>query len=149
TEPLLEYLLARHGIEERVARKLPMGEVALILWRDYQESQRQKGGSASSCGLRRHKSALAQRSKRGTEHGGAGLKIDAALPEPHRYADGGCMNLEPIGNNALARQAHVSESTASAFFKGKFKGYTKYKALCRDSGRLVAVLKLLNDEFAP
>ena len=43
----------------------------------------------------------------------------------------------------------MSASTASAFFNNQFEGHTKYKAICRDSGRLSAALKLLNNEFAP
>jgi hypothetical protein len=87
--------------------------------------------------------------KRSTERGEGRAKLIPALTKHHQYADGGCLNLEPIGNNELAKAAGVSPSTASAFFNDKFKGHTKYKALCRDLGRLVAALKLLNDEFAP
>jgi hypothetical protein len=87
--------------------------------------------------------------KRSTQKGEARVKLVSALTKHHRYADGSALNLEPIGNNELARQAGVSESSASAFFDDKFKGYTKYKTVCRDSGLLVAALKLLNDEFAP
>jgi len=57
--------------------------------------------------------------------------------------------VSPIGNNELARKAEVSESTASAFFNENFQGHTKYRALCRDLGQLVAALKLLNNEFSP
>jgi hypothetical protein len=87
--------------------------------------------------------------KRSTERGEGRDKLIAALTKHHKYADGGCPNLEPIGNNELARAAGVSPSTASLFFNKKFRGHTKYKALCRDAGRLTAALKLLNDEFAP
>jgi len=87
--------------------------------------------------------------KRSTERGEGRAKLIAALTKHHQYADGGCLNLEPIGNNELAKAAGVSPSTASAFFNNKFKGHTKYKALCRDSGRLAAALKLLNNEFSP
>jgi hypothetical protein len=87
--------------------------------------------------------------KRSTERGEGRAKLISALTKHHRYADGGCLNLEPVGNNALAKVARVSASTASAFFNDKFQGHTKYKALCRDAGRLAAALKLLNHEFAP
>jgi hypothetical protein len=43
----------------------------------------------------------------------------------------------------------VEKSTASEFFKEKFEGHAKYKALCRDTLKLVGALKLLNDEFTP
>ena len=87
--------------------------------------------------------------KRSTERGEGRAKLIAALTKHHQYADGGCLNLEPIGNNQLAKAAGVSPSTASTFFNDKFQGHTKYKAHCRDAGKLVAALKLLNDEFAP
>jgi hypothetical protein len=87
--------------------------------------------------------------KRSTERGEGRVKLIAALTNHHQYANSSCLNLEPIGNNDLAKAAGVSASTASAFFNDKFEGHTRYKALCRDSGGLVAALKLLNSEFAP
>jgi hypothetical protein len=87
--------------------------------------------------------------KRSTARGEGRPKLIAALTEHHQYADGGCLNLAPIGNNELAKAAGVSPSTASAFFSDKFQGHTNYKALCRDASKLLAALKLLNDEFAP
>lgn len=62
---------------------------------------------------------------------------------------GGCLNVEPIGNNELARMAKVSVSTASTFFKKEFGRYHKYRALCGDTAGLVTALKLLNQEFSP
>jgi hypothetical protein len=73
----------------------------------------------------------------------------AALTKHHRYADGGCLNYEPIGNNALARQAKVGKRTASAFFTKEFHGHSRYKRLCNDTPRLIAALKALNGEFQP
>lgn len=73
----------------------------------------------------------------------------AALTKHHQYADGGCLNLEPIGNNELARFAKVSQSTAKAFFDKEFKGHKKYQANCADATSLVTALKLLNQEFSP
>jgi hypothetical protein len=87
--------------------------------------------------------------KRSTERGEGRAKLIAALTKHHQYADGGCLNLEPIGNNELARLAGVAKRTASAFFDKEFQGHGKYKAVCSDVGRLVAALKLLNGEFAP
>jgi hypothetical protein len=87
--------------------------------------------------------------KRSTERGEGRAKVIAALTKHHQYADGSCLNLEPIGNNEVAKVAGVSASTASTFFNEKFDGHTKYKALCRDTGKLIAALKLLNNEFAP
>ncbi len=87
--------------------------------------------------------------KRSTTSGEAHEKLIAALTKHHLYADGSCVNFEPIGNNELARRADVDRATASKFFKDEFKGHAKYKAHCRDTSTLIATLKLLNDEFAP
>lgn len=89
------------------------------------------------------------KAKRSTERGEGRAKLIAALTKHHQYADDGCLNLEPIGNNELARLAGVSESTASAFFNTQFDGHTRYRAVCGDATRLVLALKLLNQEFAP
>jgi hypothetical protein len=89
------------------------------------------------------------RKKRSTTNGDAHVKLIAALTNHHAYDNGSCTNLEPIGNNELARQADVSNSVASEFFQKKFKGHGKYKALCRDLAGLAAAIKLLNNEFAP
>jgi hypothetical protein len=91
---------------------------------------------------------LAKR-KRSTERGDARAKLIAALTRHHRYADGSCLNLEPIGNNELARRAEVDQATASFFFRQKFNGHGKYKAACADASVLVAALRLLNGEFPP
>jgi hypothetical protein len=89
------------------------------------------------------------KSKRSTERGEGRAKLIAALTKHHQYDDGGCLNLEPIGNNELAKLAGVSPSTASAFFNEKFHGHGKYQAVCRDAGKLVDSLKALNGEFSP
>ena len=77
------------------------------------------------------------------------VKLVAALTKHHGYDNGSCKNLEPIGNNEVAREAVVAISTASAFFKKRFRGHTKYKALCRRVGELARSLKLLNGEYSP
>ena len=87
--------------------------------------------------------------KRSTERGEGQEKLVAALTKYHQYADGSCLNAEPIGNNELADLAEVSTSTASEFFRTQFGGHTKYRALCQDVVRLIAALKLLNQEFTP
>jgi hypothetical protein len=91
----------------------------------------------------------AKKPKRSTERGEGQKKLIGALTKHHKYADGGCLDLDPIGNNDLARAAGVWPSTASAFFKSKFGGHTKYRALCRDAGGLADALKVLNGEFSP
>jgi hypothetical protein len=87
--------------------------------------------------------------KRSAERGGGRVKLIAALTKHHQYADSGCLNLEPIGNNELARLAGVAKRTASAFFNKEFRGHGRYKALCSDAGWLGAALKLLNGEYSP
>jgi len=87
--------------------------------------------------------------KRSTQRGEARVKLISALTKHHKYADGGCLNLEPIGNNELARRTRVAKRTASSFFSREFHGHDKYCVLCNDPHRLVAALKALNDEFRP
>ncbi len=89
------------------------------------------------------------KSKRSTERGEGREKLIAAFTKHHKYANGGCLNLEPIGNNELARLADVAKRTASAFFKKEFRGHKKYQAMCKDLPRFVAALKALNGEFRP
>jgi hypothetical protein len=87
--------------------------------------------------------------KRSTERGEGRTKLIAALTTHHQYADGGCLNAVPIGNNELARLAKVADATASAFFKKEFGGYAKYRVACGDTRNLVTALKLLMQEFSP
>lgn len=89
------------------------------------------------------------RKKRSTERGEGRVKLIAALTEHHKYADGSCLNFEPIGNNEIARKVDVDPATASAFFTKEFKGYGNYKKTCSDATTLIAAIKLLNGEFSP
>lgn len=93
--------------------------------------------------------APSRKPKRSTERGEGRCKLVSALTIHHKYADGSCLNLEPIGNNELANLAQVSGSTASAFFKEQFGGWPKYRARCSDAASLADDLKLLNGEFTP
>lgn len=90
-----------------------------------------------------------KRPKKSTERGEGQLKIIAALSMHHKYANGSCLNYEPIANNDLARKANVAESTASAFFKKEFQGHAKYRAACRCQSTLLTALKMLNRDFSP
>lgn len=90
------------------------------------------------------------RAKRSTSNGDAHTKLIAALTLHHKYADGHRLNLEPIGNNVLARAAGVAPATATRFFGKWFGGYAKYSALCRRStNKLIDTLKAMNGEFIP
>lgn len=86
--------------------------------------------------------------KRSTQKGEGDDKLISVLTLHHKYADGGCLNLEPIGNNDIARLAEVSTSTASEFFKKRFGGHHNYKYTCGNTGRLIEALKELNGEKA-
>src|SRR5262249_30131232 len=90
-----------------------------------------------------------KRPKRSTVKDEGRVKLIAALSKHHPDGEGGSLNLEPIGNNRLAAAAGVHKSTASAFFKKQFGGYSKYKAHCRDRDRLLNGLKLLRNEVTP
>lgn len=107
------------------------------------------GRSSARARTDSRRSVSPRKQKRSTERGEGRVKLIAALTQHHNYADNGCLNLEPIGNNELARLARVDKATASAFFKRDFKGHGKYKAACADATSLLTALKLLNGEFAP
>lgn len=87
--------------------------------------------------------------KRSTAKNEARLKIVAALLKHHEYDDGSCLNLEPIGNNALARLADVGRGTVSDFISDKFGSRDLYRAKCRDAGSLAISLKMLNNDLSP
>jgi hypothetical protein len=113
------------------------------------KSKSRLGGGSPGRKLMPGSANLQVRRKKSTERGDGRVKLVAALTNHHKYADGGCLNFEPVGNNELARLAEVGTATASEFFKKQFKGHSKYKAMCGNSSTLVGALKLLNQEFAP
>jgi hypothetical protein len=55
-----------------------------------------------------------RRRKRSTERGEGRAKLIAALTKYHQYAEGGCLILEPIGNNELAKAAGVCKPRIAA-----------------------------------
>jgi hypothetical protein len=116
-----------------------------------QESENESGGDQQPAAMRLTGTPIEvpRPPKRSTQKGEARDKIIAALNKHHEYADGGCLNLEPIGNNELARRAGVAKRSTSAFFRKEFQGYGKYRVVCRDPGRLADALKALNGEFSP
>lgn len=88
-----------------------------------------------------------RRKKASTEKGEARAKIIGKLTEHHKYADGGCLNLEPIGSNELARDCHVSKAAVSEFFAVEFNHHAGYKLLCvKDAKTLAMRLSDLNGE---
>jgi len=103
--------------------------------------------------------AKATKPKRSTGRNEGRQKLIASLTLHHQYENGSCLNLDPINNNELARQADVANSTASDFFDWAFKpkddqhnsntGYEIYRVKCRDAGKLVGCLKALNGEILP
>jgi hypothetical protein len=113
-------------------------------WRGLEENRPQAGDNMQ------HKPAEVRPKLKGRNDKGSGrVKLIASLTKHHQYANGSCLNQEPIGNNELAELADVSPSTASVFFNKQFRGHTKYKALCKDFNGLLAALKILNKEFTP
>lgn len=144
-------------VDESLLDQLMLAVESLWTWWDSTAASNVKAGGAF---LRAMESRAApaetpseksspKKGKRSTERGEGQAKLIAGLTKHHEYADGSCLNLEPVGNNELARLAKVSESTASAFFKKRFGGRTKYRAICSDASRLIAAIKLLNQEFSP
>ncbi len=99
-------------------------------------------------------SELPKKPKRSTASGEGEAKLIAALTNQHKYANGGCLNFDAVGNNALARSAKVANSTANHFFNKWFgsakeskDGHSNYKRACNDKGNLIAALKVMNDEL--
>lgn len=76
------------------------------------------------------------------------LVFIAALTKHHRYGNGSCGNIEPIGCGELAEKTKLAKSTASRFFKKEFQGYKNYQLVCK-TGRISQSLKLLNKDVAP
>jgi hypothetical protein len=169
---LLEYLGAIHQINPYQFALMPELEVLEILEDDYHFRQSLKGPSQpprssplcpqssdnrpserqddQQATESKTAESAKTKTKRSTEKGEGQRKLIAALTKYHQYADGSCLNLEPIGNNELARLAEVEESTASDFFKKEFQGHAQYKAFCRrDKAGLIAAIKQLNKEFHP
>ncbi len=90
------------------------------------------------------------RRKRSTERGEAQTKLIATLTSHHRYRDGGCINLEPIGNNELARLADVGISSATRLFRKWFGTHGKYMGICRrNEAKLIDTIKAMNGDFVP
>jgi len=94
------------------------------------------------------------KNKASTSRGEGRAKLISALTLHHQYAEGGCLNSEPIGVGELAELAEVSKSTASVFFNTEFNegekgGHAKYRVFCQTQSRLVNSLKALNNEFSP
>jgi hypothetical protein len=138
-------LIARWGLDGK-AGNVPAWLAELVMDR---RGAGRKGSGDPAVGGSTHQECETRHKKRSTVKGEAQEKLKAALTKHHKYQDGGCLNLEPIGSNELGRQADVSKNSASRFFKTKFKGHTAYKRLCKDQSALAASLKSLNEGFAP
>jgi hypothetical protein len=163
-ERVRDYVLARHGEELTIAtaRKL-VGDLirergltvkeaealSLEAAMDRLEAPTPPGGQADPAPPATPGGPPKRNAKRSTKKGDGRVKLIAALTKHHDYANGSCLNTEPINNNELARLAGVDKATASAFFKKEFAEHSKYVARCRDAAGLAAALKLLNGEFAP
>lgn len=137
-------------VVERVPKDAPPRKRACVTAADTNANagDRQAAGFSSN-------SDTSKKRERRTKPGGGRTKLIAALTKHHEYANGGCLNLEPIGNNQLARLAVVANSTAKDFFDKEFggpdakDGHAKYEIVCQNPGRLADSLKALNGEFSP
>ncbi len=89
------------------------------------------------------------KTKRSTQNGEARIKIIAALAMCHEYDGESCLRTNPVGNNELARRARAAESTVSKFFKDEFGGRDGYLRACQDVSKLIASLRVLNNELRP
>ena len=94
------------------------------------------------------------KAKKGKQNSVAREKLISALTKWHKYADGSCLNYDPVGCKELAGLAEVSPGSASNFFKSQFgdeNAHAKYQALCGkgSENKLFAFLKNLNREFTP
>jgi len=88
--------------------------------------------------------------KRSIKPGDARRKLIPALTLHHNYADGGCLNLDPISISRLARLAAVAKSSASRFFKAEFTRWAHYHYLCLKNSRgLARKIGELNGDHAP
>lgn len=145
----LRDFLASQGITPLQARRMRFEDIAVLL----QEAPATNASGSTEATARKpaggDKRTAGAKKKRSTTKGEGREKCIAALTQHHKYQGRSCLNTEPIGCNELARQADVSQSTASSFFKSQFKSHTAYKVVCRDAGRLADYLRLLNGEFSP
>ena len=92
--------------------------------------------------------AKSYKSKRSTTNGDARTLIISGLTAHHEYANGQCLNFEPVVLNEFARKTKVGSGTVSEFFKERFGGYANYAAACRnDPDKITTRLKRFNGEF--
>ena len=86
--------------------------------------------------------------KRSTQKGEADAKLIAALTRWHKYKNGHCNKMDPVGNNELARLADVSIGSATNFFKRHFECHKKYKIQCQNKS-IPKAMEILNSEIRP
>ncbi|MFW6106837.1 MAG: hypothetical protein ACOC8H_01615 [bacterium] len=91
----------------------------------------------------------AGKARRSTARGDTRVKIIAALTKHHRYAAGSLLKQEPASVVGLEGRAEVARSTVSRFFTAEFGSHAAYSRACGDKGKLIAALRMLNNEFAP
>lgn len=99
----------------------------------------------------RDQTSIARKPKRSVKKGEARVKIIAGLTKHHQYADGGCLNQEPITVREFAKEIGVAPDSVSQFFKKEFgeeRGYAGYRAACRNVANLGQWLKLHNADYS-
>jgi hypothetical protein len=89
--------------------------------------------------------------RRNTTPGAADKRILAKLCEHHKYSNGGCLVMEPIVANELARRAGVAGGSVNAFWKRKYKrrgsngDYESYRRSCGNN-TIPSMLAIWNGE---
>jgi hypothetical protein len=86
--------------------------------------------------------------KKSRSPGAAEFLLQKALKTHHKYADGSCLNYDPIGSNALARLVKVSGGSANNFFNNYFDGYPNYLKACHLERPLAVKIALLERDFS-
>ncbi len=111
--------------------------------------ERGGAGEATEGGAPNTSSTPGKKPKRSTARGEAKTKTISALNTHHKYDSVDPLNTVPIGNNELAQLAGVSNSRVCDLIKQWFGGRDRYRAACKDAGKLNASLKLLNGDVPP
>ena len=156
TDPLYSirgWYLGACGVEEIVRNATSEDSALQTVVKEISIDVRKLKGEIAKADQATSKTKTPTKAKRSTERGEGRVKLIAALTKHHKYADGSCLNFEPVNSNELARLAKVAPATANSFFNNWFgsakeakDGYSNYRVACNDEGKLIAILKVMNDE---
>ena len=142
------------GVEEIVRSAASEDSALQTVVKEISIDVRKLKGEISKADHATSKTKTPTKAKRSTMKGEAEVKLIGALTKHHQYAEGGCMNRDPIGNNILAENAKVGKGSANRFFNKWFgstkkakDGYKNYRIACNDKGKLIAFLKTMNGDM--